>query len=258
MKFTYAYKTSDGVRHEDSMNAQSREEVFAALRAKGIKAIKVVAADGSKANGATYGVRKRIVTAIAILAALAAGGLSFWFGRTRTPSAPSSAPDFVTDMTRRQLIGDMGVIELGIKDGWSDVFTLEGDRFLAGFCIPGTEVAVRSVTEDALRKALESDFPATLVAEPSKLSLEARQIVAIVTGMKREIRELVADGWTLREVGDALVSRQEKEIAYYNRAKTEIEMAKKANRSEDEVVELWKKRNEELRVMGVRLVPLPE
>ena len=51
MKYTYAYKTPDGVRHEDSMNASSREEVFSALRAKGIKAIKVVAADGSKANG---------------------------------------------------------------------------------------------------------------------------------------------------------------------------------------------------------------
>ena len=32
MKYTYAYKTSDGVRHEESMNAASREEVFAELR----------------------------------------------------------------------------------------------------------------------------------------------------------------------------------------------------------------------------------
>ena len=32
MKYTYAYKTSDGVRHEESMNAASQEEVFAELR----------------------------------------------------------------------------------------------------------------------------------------------------------------------------------------------------------------------------------
>ena len=51
MKYTYAYKTSDGVRHEDAMEADSREEVFVRLRERGIKAIKVVAADGSKANG---------------------------------------------------------------------------------------------------------------------------------------------------------------------------------------------------------------
>ena len=31
MKYTYAYKTSDGVRHEESMNAASLEDVFAEL-----------------------------------------------------------------------------------------------------------------------------------------------------------------------------------------------------------------------------------
>lgn len=69
MRYTYAYKTSDGVRHEDSMNASSREDVFVELRKRGIKAIKVVAADGSKANGETrFIVRKRFV-----LSALATG-----------------------------------------------------------------------------------------------------------------------------------------------------------------------------------------
>ena len=47
MKYTYAYKTSDGARHEAAMEAESRDAVFAALRARGIKAIKVVAADES-------------------------------------------------------------------------------------------------------------------------------------------------------------------------------------------------------------------
>ena len=51
MKYTYAYKTSDGVRHEDSLDAGSRDEVFAVLRGRGIRPIKVVAADGSKENG---------------------------------------------------------------------------------------------------------------------------------------------------------------------------------------------------------------
>lgn len=73
MKYTYAYKTSDGVRHEDSMNAASREEVFAALRKQGIKAIKVVAADGSKANGEVRGVRKRAVAALVGVAAVCVG-----------------------------------------------------------------------------------------------------------------------------------------------------------------------------------------
>ena len=59
MTYTYVYKTSDGARHEDAMDAPSREAVFEALRARGIRPIKVVAADGSKANGEKEEGRRR-------------------------------------------------------------------------------------------------------------------------------------------------------------------------------------------------------
>lgn len=70
MKYTYAYKESNGTRHEESMEADSREAVFAALREKGIKAIKVVAADGSKANGEVRGYRLRTVVVVGVVAAV--------------------------------------------------------------------------------------------------------------------------------------------------------------------------------------------
>ena len=70
MKYIYAYKTSDGTRHEESMEAESREAVFKALREKGIKAIKVVAADGSKANGEIRGFRLRTVVVVGVVAAV--------------------------------------------------------------------------------------------------------------------------------------------------------------------------------------------
>ena len=78
MKYTYAYKTSDGARHEAAMEAESREAVFAALRVRGIKAIKVVAADGSKANGEVRGARKRTIAAVAALAAVLAGSAVYF------------------------------------------------------------------------------------------------------------------------------------------------------------------------------------
>ena len=84
MKFTYAYKTSDGVRHEAAMDAESREAVFAALRQQGIKAIKVVAADGSKANGEIRGIRKRVLAASVIATALLAG-IAVYFLNSRIP-----------------------------------------------------------------------------------------------------------------------------------------------------------------------------
>ena len=83
MKYTFAYKTPDGVRHEDAMEASSREEVFVKLRQKGIKAIKVVAADGSKANGEVRGARKRTIAAVAALAAVLAGGAVYFLAPER-------------------------------------------------------------------------------------------------------------------------------------------------------------------------------
>lgn len=86
MKYAYAYKTSDGVRHESALDAASREEVFEELRRRGIRPIKVVAADGSKANGEVRGVRKRMAFLLALCAAALAGTLVY-FALTR-PEPP--------------------------------------------------------------------------------------------------------------------------------------------------------------------------
>ena len=68
MRFSYSYKTSDGVRHEDVLEAGSRDEAFAVLRGRGIRAIKVVSLEGTKANGEIkIVVRKRLVAAALVL-----------------------------------------------------------------------------------------------------------------------------------------------------------------------------------------------
>lgn len=67
MKYYYVFKTSDGVRTQESIEAVSRDEAFASLRRKGIRPIKVVAADGAKANGEVRGVRKRVVTLLVLV-----------------------------------------------------------------------------------------------------------------------------------------------------------------------------------------------
>ena len=103
MKYTYAYKTSDGVRHEASIDAESREAVFEALRAHGIRPIKVVAADGSKANGEIPPPRvprlASIVVIVALVALVAAvlGG-AVWLA-ARSASAPSYARGFAIAST---------------------------------------------------------------------------------------------------------------------------------------------------------------
>ena len=257
MKYTYAYKTSDGTRHEASMDAESRDAVFAALRKQGIKAIKVVAADGSKANGEIRGIRKRVLAASVIGAAILAVVGTVVVGRGLRPrrGEPGVFALPLDDTTRRQIIGDTAIIEKGIRTGWADVFELEGERFLASFAIPGVPAGQRSTSEEKLREALHcSPSPSTSGSD----GLEARQIRAMVEGMKDEARRYLAAGGTIAGYGRRLVRRQEEEIAYYNRAKAEIENAQKSKMPAAQLNDLWEKRNESLRQMGVKLVPMPE
>ena len=250
MKYTYAYKTSDGVRHEDSMNAASREEVFAELRKRGIKAIKVVAADGSKANGEVHGVRKRVVAALLAFVALGVGVVAYLGGtRTAGVSAASDAT-FETDTTRRQVIGDAAIIEKGIRNGWSDVFELEGERFLASFAIPGVKAGQRNTSEKEFTLALESRREIK-----SDDSLEARQIKAMVEGMKNEARQYLSAGGSIVEYGKRLTERQDAEIAVFNRVKADIDKARKTM-TDDAFMSYWEKRNDELRNLGIKTVGL--
>ena len=236
------------------MVAESREAVFAALRAKGIKAIKVVAADGSKANGEVRGVRKRVLAAAVVGAAVLAG-IAVYFLNSRISQRDNfGQTSFVTSQTRRQIVGDTAIIEKGILTGWAEVFSEEGERFLASFAIPGVPAGQRTTTEQALQEALARDGGRGTVGE----GIEARQIRAMVEGMKNEARQFLADGGTVAQYCRLLVQRQDEEIACHNRAKTEIEVANKSGMNRLELVNLWEKRNAALRQMGVKLVPLPE
>ena len=251
MKYTYAYKTSDGVRHEASMNAASRDEVFIELRKRGIKAIKVVAADGSKANGEMHGVRKRVVAALVVFVALGVGLLSYFSGtRSGGDLGGSVAAAFATGQDRRQVIGDAAIIEKGIRNGWSDVFQLEGERFLASFAIPGVKAGQRNTSKKEFAAALENKC---VVAASD--SLEARQIKAMVEGMKNEARRYLAAGGTIVEYGKRLTERQDAEIAIYNRVKADIDKAR-ATLSESEFMTYWEKRNDELRNLGIKTIGL--
>ena len=252
MKYTYAYKTSDGVRHEASMNAASRDEVFAALRKRGIKAIKVVAADGSKANGEIHGVRKRVVAALVAFVALGVGVVAYVGGtRTGGNSAPSE-PSFATDQDRRQIIGDAAIIEKNIRNGWTDVFKLEGERFLASFAIPGVKAGQRNTSEKEFALALETHGK----INPDD-SLETRQIKAMVEGMKNEARRYIAAGGSIVEYGKRLTERQDAEIAIYNRVKADLDQARR-NMKDEDFMTYWEKRNDELRNLGIKTIGLSD
>ena len=129
----------------------------------------------------------------------------------------------------------------------------KGERFLASFAIPGVPAGQRNTTEAEVGAALSRKVE----AKPDD-GIEARQMKAMVEGMKDELRRFVSAGGAIAAYGRKLVRRQEEEISYYNRAKAEIEKARKSKMPAAQLNDLWEKRNESLRQMGVKLVPMPE
>ena len=248
MKYTYAYKSSDGSRHEASMDAESREVVFEALRKQGIRPIKVVAADGSKANGAPVGVRRRVVVASILVAVLAAVGATAAFLRILRPAPRVEA--FQADQTRRYPIGDAAIIEKGILTGWSDVFEHEGERFLASFAVPGVKAGQRNTTVEEIESSLGRKIEPT----PDD-GLESRQIKAMVEGMKAEARAYVVAGGSVVEYGKRLTERQDAEIAIYERTKADLEQAKETM-SGNALISYWESQNDKLRNLGIRPLTL--
>ena len=246
MKYSYAYKDSEGKRHEASMDAESREAVFEALRKKGIRPIKVIAEDGSKANGEIRGVRRRVVGVAAVLAAIVAVIATSLYNRVSAPPLP----EFESGQTRRQIIGDTAIIDKGIATGWSDVFPEEGDRFFASFAIPGVRAGQRNTTVEEIKAALDRD-----VEVSDSDGLEARQVKSMVAGMKAEARAYINAGGSIVDYGKRLTERQDAEIAIYERAKAEIDHARKTM-SQDDFIALWEGRNDQLRNLGIKLVPL--
>ena len=85
--------------------------------------------------------------------------------------------------------------------------------------------------------------------------MEARQIKSMVEGMKAEARAYVAAGGTIVEYGKRLTERQDAEIAIYERAKADFEAAKKT-KSDDDLVAYWESLNDQLRNLGIKLLPL--
>lgn len=249
MKFLYEYRTPDNAKHNGVICASNREAAYAELKKKGIKPSRFAEAPGF--FNKLFGKGKRWI-AIAVLGGLCVA-LAVTVGRIARNAPPVTVQATFESQTRRQVIGDAEIVARGIRTGWADVFEGEGERFLASFAIPGVPAGQRSTTEEELATALNR----SVVADPSD-TIEARQIKAMVEGMKQELREFVAAGGTVKQYGKRLVRRQEEEIGYYNRAKTEVDRAVEAKVGKDELSALASKHNAALRKLGIKLIVLDD
>ena len=257
MKYTYAYKTSDGVRHEDSMNAASREEVFAELRKRGIKAIKVVASDGSKANGEVQGVRKRIVAMFVCIAALITG-LAVYFApvkpttastaTTKSTTTPSAKAKNATSLPRQMIHGDRARIKEAAES-----LTNAAERVLAAFAEPGRTFVLES------KLPTEAEFAAVL-SEPITIAenefTESVDLKRIVTRIKGDMRRYLSAGGSVQDFIAELVKRQKQEIAYRKKAESRLKELLSADSAK--AYDFFLKANAQLQSMGIYPLPLPD
>ena len=239
MTYGYSYKTSDGVRHESTFVAKSNEAVFAALRAQGIKPMKVWEIHSP------YYISKR-TRLIIILALALAASIAYILVAPSAPSTKHQAPS--TTSPRHQIYGDPAIWENIERDNFASVFKSSGDRILALYAIPGRAVTDSlSLSRAALLKALEDCKDKDVVIEKTD-SAEAVELKRIVQGMKEELRWYVADGvGSVESYLNRLRERQDEEIRIYERTKNELE-----NCTDNALRE---ERNAALRAMGLRTIP---
>ena len=232
------------------MDAESREAVFAALRAKGIKAIKVVAADGSKANGEIRGVRKRVLIASVLAAAVLAGVLVYGLSFRATPDMTRSdgrvpAVSAAQPLPRQEIKGDRARI-----DGAAEaVFALKAERFLARFAEPGRDgrraEGFVSESEWPSKAEFEAAFTNRITIAEDDFT-EHIDLKRIVTGMKREMEMYLRLGGYVSGYIRELIRRQQTEIDI--RAKFEKKCTTYDN---------WVKANAQLQSMGIYPIPQP-
>ena len=255
MKFIYSYNTHQNERREGlSISAPNRDAAFSELNRQGIRPYRLYPAPGLWNKVLALGWR-----GFAIIGLAAVLGVSVTISLVqrkeleRDDDVREIVSGAITSKVRRQLIGDQGVIEKGIRTGWSDAFSHEGERFLASFAIPGVPATVRTTNVAALEEALKRKVEAVETD-----GMEARQIKAMVEGMKDELRAFLTAGGTVEQYGRRLVARQNEEIAIYTRTSNEIGQAVKSNLGKSEIAELVDRRNEELRRMGVKPIQMPD
>ncbi len=263
MDFIYYYKTSDGVRREAEISAPTRDEAFAALRKQGIRPMKVVSKEGTRANGEVKVVGKRLIFA-ALVAGLVVGGTLVFIGNDNDAEfykadgtiGVERKEKVCVPMIRRQIFGDRSKVDSLMNGGAKLIFSNKGEVFLSQFAEPGRAVAKQ---DDSLAPELEQDLLNSLKEPIYTFTDEMQECVElknIVAGMKEELRMFLASGGSVKEYITRLASRQEMEVAHRENAQKKLAEALRETNAH-EALAAWNGLNVWLNAMGIEKLPLP-
>lgn len=261
------------------MDAESREAVFRSLREQGIKAIKVVAADGSKANGEIRGVRKRVVFTAIFAAVIVTATCVYFLTKESVSHLPDGTPASSTTspaqdtrnktqsahrparpLERQVITGDRRRIEDAVNS-----LTNATERLLAVFVEPG-----RPLPKSIAPNPTDAEF-AAILAKPVLVAAdeytEAIDVKRILEGIKKEMSAYMAAGGTADAYIAELVKRQKLEISYRERAERHLNTMLNARAGIDSTAEqallknayeYWLKSNAQLQALGIYPLTIPD
>ena len=267
MKYRYAYKSSDGVRHEAEIEAASRDEAFERLRQDGIRPIKVVASDGSKANGEVrvLGIPRRVFFGAVLFTAAAATAIT-WIARghndtpiEQVPSATSSSGGTLRrvamPLPRQEIHGNRRRLEIAP----TNLFANAVETYLSKFAEPG-----RSVSGDLTPPETHADEKLLLAMLDAPIQFaedeytEFVDLKRITAGIKHEMADFIRGGDGAAEYYTALIERQKVEAAHRAKAETRLKEMLSHGSEPAKAYDFWLKANAQLQSMGIYPLPLPD
>ena len=267
MKYCYAYKSSDGVRHEAEIDAASRDEAFEILRKDGIRPIKVVAADGSKANGEVrvLGIPRKVVFGAVVMTAVAAAAITWIAGKhgrnanmPTTPAVPAQGGMLrrvAMPLPRQEIHGNRRRLEIAP----TNLFDTAIETYLSKFAEPGREVTgVDSPPDDDLSvKELLAvlDVPIHFADDEYTEFVDLKRITA---GIKKEMADFIRGGNTPGEYFKALEERQRIEVSHRAKAEKRLKEMVSTSAEPAQAYDFWLKANAQLQSMGIYPLPLPD
>lgn len=248
MKFCYSFRTSDNQLHEGIVAAANRDAAYAELKAKGIRPSRLAEAPGVLNKVLGKGKRWIAIGVLGLAVVSAVLVIKANHRTIRTIREAESQP-----LPRQQIYGDPSILQQLDSEKWSSVFADPCDRMLSQFARPGLPVTTLVPNAGVVRL----DPLPILDSDPE----EVRKMKRIVNGMKAELSSYLKDGGTFDGYVERLQERQRVEQAIISDALVEFGLLRRMGAREssrDAAVEKWLQKNQLLRDMGMKPVPMPE
>lgn len=215
--WTYTWKSSDGLRHEGEMGAPDKDSVYAALRERGIRAIKVTERIQPVVRKGFKGLRKRDVSCI-VLGASCLVALA-WFLSARitkhetrppTPEARGTKHEARLSPLPRHQIKGFESIDLAA------VFAHPSEAYLARYAQVGYVSAERGVASAEIIEDLIAHLKTPIAVEAGDAANVA-ELKRTVTGLKADVNLMLTSGRGINDILVWLDERQKMEAAHRER-----------------------------------------